>query len=85
MGNGLLDSIHGSYLIPGIDFPPITRPNISALLYSLLEKPKENWDCIFHIFKEPRNWIQGIDSASLRSLAGRYNKEPGTRKPMQEF
>jgi hypothetical protein len=34
---------------------------------------------VFLNFKEPGNWFQGIDSASLCSLAGRYDKPIPTR------
>ncbi len=45
------------------------------------KKPKEKCYLSFNIkiFKKPKNWFQGINSASLRSLAGRYDNPIPTR------
>ncbi len=44
-----------------------------ALSQSRKQYPRENPEPVFITFKEPRNRFQGIDSASLYSLAGRFN------------
>jgi hypothetical protein len=43
--------------------------------------PRENPEPVLITFKEPRNRFQGIDSASLCSLAGRYNNPIPIRSP----
>jgi hypothetical protein len=47
--------------------------------YNLVERKHRTW--YFKTFIEPRNRFQGIDSAGLCSLAGRYDNPIGRTGP----
>ena len=57
----------------------MSRARRSSIWGTTLAVPGSNQRPIFYIFKEPRTRFQGTNSASLCSLAGRYDNPIPTR------